>query len=170
MIDEPPSCDVTVEPAWEAAGLDLEEACAACAAAVLRRLGRAPGGIEVSFRFTGDATIAALNAAWRGRPAATDVLSFPTADDEPEAPGAPRLLGDVVLAYDTCERDAAALARPLAAHVRHLLVHGLLHLCHFDHGTPAEAADMEALEIAILDDLGVPDPYAGRALMEEDPR
>ena len=171
MTDEPPSCDVTVEPAWEAAGLDLETACGACAAAVLHRLERAPDGIEVSFRFTDDATIAALNAVWRSRPAATDVLSFPAEDDDAATiPGVPRPLGDVVLAYETCERDAAALERPLAAHVRHLLVHGLLHLCRFDHGTAAAAADMEALEIAVLDDLGVPDPYAGRALMEEDPQ
>jgi probable rRNA maturation factor len=170
MTEEPPSCDVTVEPAWKAAGLDLEAACDACAAAVLRRLGPARGAGEVSFRFTDDATIAALNATWRGRDAATDVLSFPAAADDEVVPGAPHLLGDVVLAYETCGRDAAALERPLAAHVRHLLVHGLLHLCHFDHRTPDEAAAMEALEIAILDELGVPDPYAGRALTEEDPR
>jgi probable rRNA maturation factor len=171
MTDEPPSCDVTVEPAWQATGIDVEAACADCTRTVLCRLAVAGDGVEVSFRFTDDATIAALNADWRGRPHATDVLSFPADDDaSPAATGAPRLLGDVVLAFETCRRDADALERPIGDHVRHLLVHGLLHLFHFDHQTPDEAEAMEALEIAILADLGVPDPYAGRALTEETPR
>ncbi len=168
MTDEPPSCDVTVEPAWHGVGVDLEAACADCACAVLRRLGVDAHGVEVSMRFTDDATIAGLNADWRGQARATDVLSFPADDDDsPTIPGVPRLLGDIVLAVETCRGDADALERPLGDHLRHLLVHGLLHLFHFDHQTPDEAAAMEALEIAILADLGVPDPYAGRALMEE---
>lgn len=171
MTDEPPSCDITVEPAWQTAGFDLAAACDACARAVLRRLAAAAGGVEVSFRFTDDATIAELNAEWRGQPQPTDVLSFPADDDAgPVVAGAPRLLGDVVLAFETCRRDAEALERPFGDHVRHLLVHGLLHLLHFDHQTPEEAETMEALEIGVLADLGVPDPYAGRALMEETPR
>lgn len=171
MTDEPPSCDVTVEPAWQAAGIDLEAACGACARVALRRLGVDADGVEVSFRFTDDATIAQLNAAWRGLPQPTDVLSFPTDDDaDPAVAGAPRLLGDVVLAFETCRRDAAALDRPFGDHVRHLLVHGLLHLLHFDHQTPEEGETMEALEIAVLAELGVPDPYAGHTLMEETPR
>jgi probable rRNA maturation factor len=171
MTDEPPSCDVTVEPAWDEAGLAAEVLCRACATAVLRRLAVDAAGVEVSFRFTDDATIAELNTDWRGKPEATDVLSFPVADDAtPCVPGTPRLLGDVVLAFETCSRDAAGLERPLGDHVRHLLVHGLLHLLQFDHRTPGEAAAMEALEIAILDELGVPDPYAGRPLAEETSR
>jgi len=173
MTDEPPSCDVTVEPAWQAAGFDLEAACVDCARAVLRRFGLAAGGVEVSCRFTDDATIAELNAAWRGKPQATDVLSFPADDAAGPAvavAGAPRLLGDVVLAFETCWHDAEALERPFGDHVRHLLIHGLLHLLHFDHQTAAEAAAMEALEVAVLADLGVPDPYAGHTLTEETSR
>ena len=168
MTDDPPSCDVTVEPSWHGVELDLEALCAQCARAVFERLAVDPAGVEVSVVFTDDATIAELNADWRGEPKATDVLSFP-ADDAagPTTPGAPRLLGDVVLAFETCRRDASELGRPLGDHVRHLLVHGLLHLRHYDHQTPDDAAVMEALEITVLDDLGVPDPYAGRALMEE---
>jgi probable rRNA maturation factor len=171
MTDEPPSCDVTVEPAWQEAGVDVEAVCLACTGAVLRRMALATTGVEVSFRFTDDATIAALNADWRGTPKATDVLSFPADDDDvPVVTGAPRLLGDVVLAFETCRRDATALERPFADHVRHLLVHGLLHLLHFDHQTAGDAERMEALEVAVLADLGVPDPYAGRPLTEETPR
>jgi probable rRNA maturation factor len=169
MTDEPPSCDLTVEADWHGAGLDLDVLCAEAAQTVLRRLGVAGRGVEVSLRFTDDAAIAALNGAWRGMPRATDVLSFPAEDEADRAiPGAPRLLGDVVLAFETCRRDAEALARPLDHHVRHLVVHGLLHLLHHDHQTPAEAAAMEALERAVLADLGVPDPYAGGALTEEE--
>jgi probable rRNA maturation factor len=171
MTDEPPSCDLTVEPAWEPFGAGLDDLCVETAAAVLRRLGVDAAGVEIGFRFTDDAHIAALNADWRGKPSPTDVLSFPAEEaGAPVLAGAPRLLGDVVLAYETCRRDARALERPFADHVRHLLVHGLLHLFHHDHGTAAEAAVMEALEVAILEAFGVPDPYAGRPLAEEEPR
>ncbi len=169
MTDEPPSCEVTIEPAWAPAELDLQRWSERCTFAVLDRLGVvAPGGVEVGFRFTDDATIRELNGVWRGRDAATDVLSFP-ASTPGEAPldGQKLLLGDVALAYETCRRDAAGLARPLDAHVAHLLVHGLLHLCHHDHDAPEAARRMEDLEVAILEDLGVPDPYAGRPLSEE---
>mgnify|MGYP006278312829 CR=1 FL=1 len=162
MTDEPPSCDVTVDPIWAAAGSPLERLCAESAAAVLARLNVPPAGIEIGFRFTDDAGIEALNAAWRGKPRPIDVLSFPVHDGETAAlPGCPRLLGDVVLAFETCRRDAAEAGNPLADHVRHLLVHGLLHLFHYDHQTPTEADTMESLEVEILATLGVPDPYAG---------
>jgi len=168
MTDEPPSCDVTIEAPWRAAGLDLQSLCRACTATVLRRLGEADGEVEVGFSFTDDAEIAELNRRWRERDGPTDVLSFPaTTAGEPTFTGAPRLLGDVVVAYETSARDAAALERPLADHVRHLVVHGLLHLFHFDHQTPEEATTMERLEVAILAELGVSDPYAGRPLHEE---
>lgn len=172
MSDEPPSCDVVREPAWDGAAIDAEATSRACTDAVCRRLGVDPAGVEVGVRFTDDATIAALNATWRGVAGATDVLSFPAEEfgAPPALFGPPRLLGDVVIASETCRRDAAELARPLADHVRHLLVHGLLHLFHYDHQGADEAAVMEALEIAILADLGVADPYAGRPLAEESPR
>jgi len=172
MTDEPPSrlldCDVTVEPPWPATPLDLEAMARACTEAVLGHLAVGTDGVEVSFRFTGDDEIAALNAGWRGRAAPTDVLSFPVDGDDAARPvGAPRMLGDVVLAHETCARDAAALDRPFADHVRHLLVHGLLHLLQFDHDDPEEAVRMEGLEVAVLATLGVPDPYAGAPWEEE---
>ena len=75
------------------------------------------------------------------------------------AAGAPLLLGDVVLAFETVRREAAEQEKPLADHLRHLVVHGVLHLLGYDHADAAEAAAMEAREIAILAELGVPDPY-----------
>jgi len=69
------------------------------------------------------------------------------------------LLGDVVLALETVAREAADQKKPLADHMRHLTVHGVLHLLGFDHQGEAEAAAMERLEVEILKILGVPDPY-----------
>ena len=89
------------------------------------------------------------------------MLSFPA---PPQAlgklpRGAPRHLGDIVIAFETVAREAEAQGKPLAHHLRHLIVHGVLHLLGLDHIEPAEAERMEALEVAILRRLDVPDPY-----------
>jgi len=102
----------------------------------------------------------ALNRTWRGKDAPTNVLSFSTADPaQKPPPGAPILLGDVVLACETVVREAAEQRKPLADHLSHLVVHGVLHLLGFDHESDSEAAIMEAREIEILAGLGVPAPY-----------
>lgn len=106
---------------------------------------------------TDDAEQRGLNRTYRGRDAPTNVLAFAMADPAPA--GAPVLLGDVVLALATVEREAADQQKPLCDHLRHLVVHGVLHLLGFDHQNPAEAAAMEAHEVLILKTLGVPDPY-----------
>jgi len=117
-----------------------------------------------SLLFTGDAEIHALNREWRSRDKPTNVLTFAMlARDEllDLAPdGIPVMLGDVVLAHETCAREAAEKSISLEDHAAHLIVHGLLHLAGYDHEVGEEAADkMEAMEIAILAKLGVPDPY-----------
>ena len=110
---------------------------------------------------TDDAEQRGLNRAYRGRDTATNVLSFALIDlADPAAPaGAPMLLGDVVLAFATIEREATEQKKTLADHLRHLVVHGVLHLLGFDHQSAAAAAAMEAREVEILERLGVPDPY-----------
>ena len=105
---------------------------------------------------TDDAAVRELNRRWRGKDAATNVLSFPAA-----ATAAP-WLGDVALAYETCAREAAEQGKPLGAHVTHLVAHGVLHLLGWDHQTDAEAEEMESLERQILARLGVADPYRDR--------
>ncbi|MFQ5774119.1 MAG: rRNA maturation RNase YbeY [Kiloniellaceae bacterium] len=118
-----------------------------------------PQRAEVSLLLADDATVRRLNRDYRGRDKSTNVLSFPAAETF-EAPGAgPVLLGDVVLAYETVRREAEEQDKSLAAHVSHLVVHGVLHLLGYDHEVEQEAELMERREAAILDGLGLADPY-----------
>ena len=130
------------------------------AARLVLRLAKAPAGAVVDITLADDDTQRQLNRTWRGTDAPTNVLAFPAADPAMATPlGAPLLLGDVVLAFETTHWEAAEQEKPLAAHLRHLVVHGVLHLLGYDHIQPADAAAMEAREIAILAELGVPNPY-----------
>jgi probable rRNA maturation factor len=147
--------DIVVEsPLWKAQrGADamLRRALAAAAALV-------PSEGELAVVLTDDAAIRALNRDWRGKDAATNVLSFPAKEARPDR-RAPRLLGDVVIAYETVAREAAAEGKPFIHHLAHLAVHGFLHLVGYDHEANEDADAMEGLEIAILARLDVPDPY-----------
>ncbi len=116
--------------------------------------------VELSIRLADDAEQRRLNRDWRGIDRPTNVLAFP--GWEPGAPlpaGAPWLLGDVSLAYETVAREAQQQGKPFSDHFRHLVVHGVLHLLGYDHATASEAKQMEALETSILAGLGVADPY-----------
>ena len=97
----------------------------------------------------------ALNAEFRNKDYATNVLTFVYDDEHPRA-------GDVVLCAPVVRREAAAQGKPLADHHAHLVIHGMLHLQGFDHERQADAAVMETLETSILARLGLPDPYAAR--------
>jgi probable rRNA maturation factor len=113
-----------------------------------------------------DEEVRSLNAAYRGKDKPTNVLSFPAADIPhlgEENASAPVFLGDVIMAYETIAAEAGAEGKTLPAHAAHLAVHGALHLLSYGHETDAEAAEMEALEIAILARLGIPDPYGDPA-------
>ncbi len=120
--------------------------------------GAAADGAEVSVALADDATMRNLNREYRGKDMPTNVLAFPAEDSG--AAGRARLLGDIVLAFETVQREAAKRSKPLSDHVSHLVVHGMLHLLGRDHENGAQAAAMEALEIAILNGLGVANPYA----------
>lgn len=114
---------------------------------------------EISIVLADDAFVRELNRAWRNRDRSTNVLSFPAEDGEDHGP---RLLGDVVLAYETIEREALASGTPMLDHVTHLVIHGTLHLLGFDHENEQEADEMEALEATLLARLDIADPYAPR--------
>jgi probable rRNA maturation factor len=153
-------------PLWRERAADLDALCATTARAALAAspLPSPPPqagegrGAELSIVLADDAFLRALNGKWRGIDKPTNVLAFAAESDEPP-PGAPRLLGDVVIAFETVAREAEAQGKPLAHHLCHLIVHGVLHLLGWDHEDPAEAERMEALEVAILRRLDVPDPY-----------
>jgi probable rRNA maturation factor len=156
---QPPSVEIVVASRrWtkrRGAAALLRRAITAAAAAVA-----ATG--EVAVLLTDDSSIRALNRDWRQRNAPTNVLSFP-APETPAVRGAMPPLGDIVIAYETTEREALAERKPFAHHLTHLAVHGFLHLVGYDHVDNVEAEEMEGLEAAILARLDVPDPYAGRA-------
>jgi probable rRNA maturation factor len=128
----------------------------AARAALLGAPHEAQGTYRVTILLTGDAEMKELNRTWRGKDAPTNVLSFPGGDD----PTDPRLLGDVVLAYETILQEARDSGIPFADHVQHLVVHGLLHLLGFDHMNDEEAEQMENLERTALASIGIADPYA----------
>jgi probable rRNA maturation factor len=117
---------------------------------------------ELAILLTDDSVIRRLNRQWRGKDEPTNVLAFPT-KPPPRSGGARRVahrhLGDIVIARETLAREAAAEHKRFRHHLAHLAVHGFLHLCGHDHDTAKEAAAMEALEIAILARLGIPNPY-----------
>ena len=113
---------------------------------------------ELAIVLSDDSAIRVLNRKWRGIDAPTNVLSFPA-----EIPaGAPPLLGDIVLAYETVAREARRDGKPFAHHVAHLAVHGFLHLCGYDHERASDAETMEQLERTILRRLDIPDPYRAK--------
>ncbi|MDO5604665.1 MAG: rRNA maturation RNase YbeY [Paracoccus sp. (in: a-proteobacteria)] len=155
--------DVVIEAGdWAGAGLDAL-APRACGAA-LAHIGRP--GAEVVVLGCDDARIAALNADFRGKPRATNVLSWPSVEHVAHAPGAVPVppdtdaMGDIAIAFGICTAEAAAQGKPLADHVTHLLIHATLHLAGYDHENDADAAVMEAAERVILAGLGIRDPYA----------
>jgi probable rRNA maturation factor len=117
------------------------------------------GQSELSLVFTDDAHIKELNAGWRGKDKPTNVLSFPAFKPDKTSRALSPMLGDVILALETVQREAALEDKPFEHHLSHLLVHGLLHLLGYDHETEDEADEMEALERRILAGLAIPDPY-----------
>ena len=153
------------DPRWDA--LDLPALATAASDAALLALQLDPEGWDISVMACDDVRIAGLNADFRGKPAPTNVLSWPSAERgaqvdgaQPDAPDpADPELGDIAIAFDTCEAEAALAGKPMADHVTHLIVHATLHLLGFDHENDADAALMEGLETQILGKMGLDDPY-----------
>ncbi len=165
-----PLVDTLIEdPRWDDLGLaDLADRAVR---ATLAQIGVPTEGLTLCVMGCDDARIAVLNGDFRAKPVATNVLSWPATDLAPETEGAaphapepgtaddPESLGDIAIAYDTCAREAADAGKPLADHVIHLVVHGLLHLLGYDHVRDGDATRMEDCEVAVLASLGLSDPY-----------
>lgn len=175
MSEDPGSTSLEIaivarDPRWRDAEPRCEELARRAATATFRREPAShglAGQVEVSIVLADDALVRDLNRTYRQQDRATNVLSFP--DDAALNPisaetGAaidgPRLLGDVILARETVLREARGQGKSVGAHLTHLVVHGVLHLLGCDHEEAAQAEAMEALEVAILADLGIADPYA----------
>ncbi|MFW2541420.1 rRNA maturation RNase YbeY [Primorskyibacter sp. 2E107] len=143
---------------------DLPGLAERAAGAVLSHLGIETEH-EIAVLGCDDARIAELNAQFRDKPTPTNVLSWPSEDLSAEDPGGDPLepemeeLGDIAIAFETCEREADEQGKPMADHVTHLIVHAVLHLLGYDHVRDADATVMESLEVVILGKMGLPDPY-----------
>ena len=113
-----------------------------------------------------DALVHGLNREYRGTDRPTNVLSFALTDGAARHAAAampgPEMLGDVVLAYETVTREAREQGKSLHDHALHLVVHGVLHLIGYDHGSEAEARVMERMEQQVLAELGIANPYLDR--------
>lgn len=161
------------EPIWPAH--DWQALATRAATAALSRTPHAElvtgtASVEISVRLTDDAEVQTLNAQYRHKDRPTNVLSFPMVQaDLLDAIGQNSddgevLIGDIVLAHETCAREAQEKGVGLEDHVAHLIVHGTLHLLGYDHMVGMEAEAMERIEIDALESLGLADPY----LIEED--
>ena len=151
--------DVLVEsPLWDKepeASATVERAINTAAEAIDAAAG------EVVVMLTDDEAIRALNRDWRKIDKPTNVLSFPAV----RTPGIePLMLGDIVIAYETLQRECAEEDRVFLHHLAHLAVHGFLHLMGYDHQDDSDAEAMEQLESNILARLDMPDPYLARDL------
>ncbi len=145
-------------PDWESVAVRAASALAPVAEELANQR------LSASVAFTSDAEVHALNREWRGKDKPTNVLSFPMLEREDllalAAEGPPELLGDIALALETCQREAADKGISLEDHVTHLLIHGFLHLAGYDHErSPEDAREMEQLEIKALALLAIADPY-----------
>ena len=160
---------VIEDPRWAAFG--LEGLAIRAVTASFAHLNLPADGLTLCLMGCDDARIAVLNGNFRGKPVATNVLSWPAGDLSPQAegdtplvpepgePDDPESLGDIAIAYEICQREAAEAGKTAAEHVTHLIVHGLLHLLGYDHIREGDAARMEAAEVAILATMGISDPY-----------
>jgi probable rRNA maturation factor len=110
-------------------------------------------GTGATVAFVSDRTIRSLNKRFRGRDTATDVLSFPSGQEEWEAASAGRTLGDVVVSVERAAEQAAEHGLDFDGEVAQLILHGLLHLCGYDHET--DRGQMNALELRLRRRLGI---------------
>ncbi|WP_121061397.1 rRNA maturation RNase YbeY [Chachezhania antarctica] len=162
--------DVRLEdPRWESC--DLDGLCERAAIAVCAWAGLDPDLVEITVLGCDDARIAVLNAEFREKPQPTNVLSWPEEDLSSDTPGAvpeaPETnfegvyaLGDIAIAWETCEAEARAANKPVQDHATHLIVHAVLHLLGYDHICNEDANLMETAEVEILGHLGLENPYS----------
>lgn len=104
-----------------------------------------------TIKFTDDAEIQQLNKDFRGKDKPTNVLSFPNDSED--------YLGDIAISIETIKREAVEQDKAYEHHMLHMIIHGFLHLLGFDHIDDEEAEEMESFEIAVLQEIGIKNPY-----------
>ena len=151
--------DIVIEDeGWRDSLGEASALAAACAEAAARLEPRLAG--DIALLLTSDAAMAALNARFRGKDGSTNVLSFPSGEEDD-------FLGDIALARETCLAEAAEKGIAIRDHAAHLIIHGMLHLIGYDHQNDEDADAMERRETAMLEIMGVADPYADAVETEE---
>ena len=151
---------IRLDIAWDAPALpEAEEALRRAGEECVRAEGIDDIPVYAQVRMTDDDTIHEIKREYRGVDRPTNVLSFAALDDEDEPIVDPMLLGDIVVAFETTEREAAEQNKSPEEHFFHLIVHGVLHLIGYDHVEDADAEVMEALETKIMIENGMDDPY-----------
>ncbi len=155
--------DVSIQnPAWENLAhiekIVVEAATNALHGAILPKpvIGR---DLEVSLVLANDELLKVLNNNYRNQDKPTNILTFATLDSPNFIEEGTLSLGDVIIAYETVVAEAQKDGKFITDHVRHLIVHGVLHLLGYDHIDDDDATDMETLEIRILETMGVQNPY-----------
>lgn len=116
-----------------------------------------------------DEAIIELNKTYRGKDKATNILSFPSTEDLlPGEELATVHIGDAIMAYDYVINEAKSEEKQIESHISHLVIHGVLHLLGYDHEDSEDADIMESLEIHLMNQLGLENPYEGEVSMAED--
>lgn len=136
------------------AALQIDE-LQSCLTLIAQHTEQQLSGAELCVRICDEEESRLLNHTYRGIDKSTNVLSFAADMDVPEM----QVLGDLAICWPVLQREAAAQHKPLQHHFMHLFVHGVLHLLGFDHEQSQQAALMEKLEVQILRELGVGNPY-----------
>lgn len=156
-MPQPPTADILIAADCWQAQADAETIVQRAIAAAAALVELPAEETEVAVMLADDARVRELNKEWRGQDKATNVLSFPAAQ-QPGTPG-PLMLGDIAIAYETTRLEAETEGKPFQNHLSHLAIHGFLHLLGYDHLDDTEAEEMEGLEREILASLGIADPY-----------
>ena len=118
--------------------------------------------VEISVLLTDNESMQILNNDYRGKDKPTNVLSFPSeifSSHDLSNANEDIALGDLAFAYETIEFEAQEQEKDFKGHFTHLAVHGILHLLGYNHIETDEAEEMEAIEISVLKDMGVDNPY-----------
>ena len=154
--------DISVQDErWAVAIPEVETLTRTAITKVLEQSAYSRQSLEVSIVLANDAFVQDLNKTYRHKDKPTNVLSFPQtdADDVSEQLLPVISLGDIIIAYETILKESEEQSKTITDHYTHMLVHGGLHLLHYDHQIESEAQIMEALEAEILNTMDIKNPY-----------